>query len=68
MKAAVFNASAVLSGWISQFSPARFAALVRYRHSSETGACYGVTGVLGHSSAVITQRYLWTGRADGSML
>ena len=67
--AAAFNASAVLSGWISQFSPARFAALVRYRHSAKRGDTYGVTGDAwsfkrGDYAAI----FAWIGWPDGSVL
>ena len=67
--AAAFNASAVLSGWISQFSPARFAALICYRHSAKWGDANGITGDArsfkrGNYAAI----FAWTGRADGSML
>ncbi len=53
-----------------EFSPARFAALVRYRHSTKQGDTYGVTGDArpfkrGDYAAIFAS---WTGRADGSML
>ena len=66
---AAFNASAVLSGGISQLSPARFAALICYRHSAKRGDAHGITGDArpfkrGDYAAVFAR----TGWPNGSML
>ena len=64
-----FNAAAVLLGGFSQLSPARTAALVRYRHSAKRGDTYGVTGdARSFNRGDYAAIFAWTGRADGSML
>ena len=66
---AAFNAAAVLSGGISQFSPARTATFVRNGHSAKRGDTNGIAGdarsfKCGDYAAIFT----WAGRPDGSVL
>ena len=67
--AAPFNAAAVLSGWVSQLSPARTATFVRNGHSAKRGDTHGIAGDArtfkrGDYTAIFT----WIGWPDGSVL
>ncbi len=65
---AVFNASAV-SIWLDfAISPARFAALVRYRHSAKNGRLMESGDARPFKRGDYAAIFAWTGRADGSML
>ena len=67
--AAPFNATAVLLGGFSQFSPTRTATFVRNGHSAKRSDANGIAGdarsfKCGDHAAI----FAWTGWPDGSVL
>lgn len=67
--AAPFNAAAVLSGWVSQFSPTLAQTFVRNGHSAKRSDANGIAGDArsfkrGNHAAI----FAWIGWPNGSML